>query len=1110
MTLRLNLMRWVITFVGVQFLCGVLWVMGPLLPGMESLPARAAAIMGLVLVWAVLNLVFDLRSSSQDSALARGVTGAAADEASAVGVKLAASLAAMRKSKGRRFHLYDQPWYAIIGPPGAGKTTALMNAGLTFPLADSGAVAGVGGTRLCDWWFTDDAVLIDTAGRYTTQDSSADVDRAGWEAFLDLLRRTRPKQPLNGVIIAIALSDVAGTAAADTAQLDAHARAIRARIDELEQKLGIRMPVYAMFTKADLLVGFSEFFDDLDRAGREQIWGATFALNGAADAGAALRPLLDRLDRRVFQRLDAEQNPERRALIAGFPAQLASVLPPLQAFVAATFGPDAAGKAPLLRGLYLTSGTQEGTPIDRLVGALARSFGFDSKRAARLRPEAGRSYFLAALLRDVVFREAPLVTYRPGASRRRTVLRAAGFAVCGILAAMAAGAVFVERGEHDGAIGRAQAAMARQQSIAADLPLDPVADSDVARLVPWLDAAAPPDEKPPPDRLGFAQDEKLQAATRAQYRHALEFALLPRLVWRVETQMRGLTGQPEPLYEATRIYLMLGGAGPLDSPLVQDWFVRDWAAALSGDEQAGLRDRLAKHLVALLQEPLPPVPLDGPLVAAARSVIGRVPLASRAWSRLKPLAAAKEIPPWKPSEALGPAGVQLFLRLSGRGLEEGIPGLYTVEGARSAVLPALSKAAQEAAAEGWVMGAPIQPDEAGRRALETEILALYAGEYTAAWDAMLTDVDPAPIRSLTQAARDLFILASPHSPIRTLLQSATQQLMPGAATKTPALAVVDQKFQPLRLVFGTGGAAPIDQVLRPLSDLQQQLAKLAASTTRATAPAAGEDPAAAVRTEALRQPQPLSRWMVSLATGGAALRDGGPRGTMISAWNVSGGPAALCPAVIANKYPFVATATADASIEDFTRLFGPGGALDAFFNAQLKPFVDTTAKPWKLQQVDGVSAPMTATDLAQFQRAVAIRDLFFPAGSAQPQVRFDITPGALDPAATSATLDLGAASVTAAKDVPARPAAVTWPGRNRTAPAKLVVNVAPPGTPLTIETQGPWATFRLLAAAKAAPNGDRTQLTFTGNDRTARFDLRAAPNPFAATVLTEFRCPAIQ
>ncbi len=88
------------------------------------------------------------------------------------------------------------------------RPTALLNAGLEFPLAEhmgKGAVAGVGGTRLCEWWFTENAVMIDTAGRYTTQDSDAEVDRAGWDKFLDMLKRTRPQQPLNGVIVAIAL-----------------------------------------------------------------------------------------------------------------------------------------------------------------------------------------------------------------------------------------------------------------------------------------------------------------------------------------------------------------------------------------------------------------------------------------------------------------------------------------------------------------------------------------------------------------------------------------------------------------------------------------------------------------------------------------------------------------------------------------------------------------------------------------------------------------------------------------------------------------------------------------------------------------------------------------
>ena len=56
-----------------------------------------------------------------------------------------------------------------------------VNSGLKFPLEQrvgKGAVRGVGGTRNCDWWFTDEAVFLDTAGRYTTQDSDAASDSA--------------------------------------------------------------------------------------------------------------------------------------------------------------------------------------------------------------------------------------------------------------------------------------------------------------------------------------------------------------------------------------------------------------------------------------------------------------------------------------------------------------------------------------------------------------------------------------------------------------------------------------------------------------------------------------------------------------------------------------------------------------------------------------------------------------------------------------------------------------------------------------------------------------------------------------------------------------------
>ena len=464
--------------------------------------------------------------------------------------KLTTALALLKKASGSRGYLYEQPWYAIIGPPGAGKTTALLNAGLSFPLAaemGQSAVAGVGGTRMCDWWFTENAVLIDTAGRYTTQDSDAAVDKAGWHAFLGLLKRTRARQPLNGVLVAIALSDIA---AAPAAERLAHARAIRRRVKELYDQLGVRVPVYALFTKADLIAGFTEFFDDLDRERRGQVWGVTFPLN-KTDAGTAglfggeFKLLVERLNQRLLDRLQTERSPERRTLIAGFPAQVASLAAPLGEFLTEAFGGSRLDPAPVLRGVYLTSGTQEGTPIDRLTGAMARSFGIDAQRAPSLRPEQGRSYFLSRLLKDVIFGEAMLVSRDPAQVRRNLFVRA-GAAALALLVALGGAAALVQtrqanqaaleqsqtraRRLHQGGAGGAARSGAPMPQLAAIAPL-----LDQARALPFgVDAPPPPIQWFP----GLSQTGKLGAGAREVYRHALQHILLPRLIVRLEGQMR--------------------------------------------------------------------------------------------------------------------------------------------------------------------------------------------------------------------------------------------------------------------------------------------------------------------------------------------------------------------------------------------------------------------------------------------------------------------------------------------------------------------------------------------------------------------------------------------
>ncbi|WP_458096278.1 type VI secretion system membrane subunit TssM [Roseomonas sp. WA12] len=1176
--------RWILSFVGVALLALIVWFFGPLLSLLEDWIPRLVIVLLMFTAWAVTNLLITRRRRKRDNALAVGITapaGAAkgqesAEEVAALGERLAGAMALLRKARGTRGYLYEQPWYAIIGPPGAGKTTALLNAGLKFPLAaemGQGAVAGVGGTRMCDWWFTEEAVLIDTAGRYTTQDSNAEVDRAGWEGFLGLLKRTRPRQPLNGVLVAIAISDIAQAPAEERT---AHARAIRRRIKELEEKLGIRLPVYALLTKADLLAGFTEFFDDLDRERREQVWGATFAYDGKATAGAGpaegfaaeLRLLVDRLNDRLLARMQAERSPERRALIAGFPTQVASLEQPVMSFLTEAFGGSRMDPAPLLRGVYLTSGTQEGTPIDRLAGAMARSFGIDQQRAPSLRPERGRSYFLNRLLTGVIFGEAMLVSEPPQARRRRFILRAASFAALLLAVVLTGGLLMAASSDGQRQVDATARALAAYETTAAGQTLDPVGDADLPRLLPLLDTArklaqaeGDPGSLP---HFGLSQRAKLEAGAEVVYRHALNNALLPRMIWRLEAQMRGNLTRPDFLYEASRVYLMLGNEGPLDRALVREWMALDWRNTYPGAFNAPILDSLRGHLDRLLEGPLPQVALDGELVAQARATFSRVPLAARVYSRIKPSAAAQALPPWRASEALGPAGQNVFVRPSGQPLNAaGVPGFFTVNGFHRVLLPALTGAVREVASESWVLGRNAEVTLAGPQLqqLEQAVVALYVADYAAAWDAMLQDIDVVPLRSLTQASQDLYILSSPQSPMKGLLDSIGRQLtlsepppaasgaagaaadlaaraqaaagsvvagegarvaavlggaQPGAAPTLPPGSEIDRRYQALRDLVAGGAGAPVNQVLKLLNDLQQQLAKLAAAPI-GSAPAAttttGPDPTLALRAEAQRQPQPIARWLLAMAGSGNVLRGGGARQQVAAAYNGAGGPAALCPVAVNGRFPFTPSSAQETPIDDFGKLFAPGGLIDGFFNTQLKPYVDTSGPVWRPQAANGVPAPVSQADVAQFQRAASIRDLFFSGGAAAPSVRFDITPTQLDAEAKQVSLDFDGTAVSYAHGPP-RTTQITWPGATRMQNVRLVFEPAPAGGTGVLSDSGPWAMFRMFNRGTLRPAGspERFTLTYRLGDRQVAFDIRAGSvnNPFAPGLLQEFRCPRVE
>ncbi len=647
------------------------------------------------------------------------------------------------------------------------------------------------------------------------------------------------------------------------------------------------------------------------------------------------------------------------------------------------------------------------------------------------------------------------------------------------------------------------------------------------------------------DLPGLSQASKLAASDQAIYRHVLERVLLPRLVWRIEQQMRAGIDKPDFLYEATRVYLMLGGAGPLDAGLVRDWTQLDWQRRFPGALNADLRQHLSTHLDALLAEPLPAVPLDGALVGTARASFSRVSLAERVYSRARPDGVASGVPDWTPAMALGPAGTPLFTRPSGKQLTEGIPGFYTAAGFHDVLLRNLAATTRKVADESWVLGEKEQIPADGPKieALERDVVALYAADFEKQWDGLLGDLALAPLGSRATALQTLYLLSAPQSPMRDLLvaiaheltlartpapdgaqpsaANAQQKYLAGVLGATPAEAAVpaappasaelERHYQPLKDFVGDGQAAPIANVLHVINNLQQELAQLAPGA--ASPPAAlqsGGDPVQLLQAEAQRQPQPVARWLQQIAAGGTTLLSGGAQNAASAAFAGSDGPQALCQAVVTGHYPFDPASSQEAPLDDFARLFAPGGLLDSFFQAQIKPFVNTTAVVWKPQPLGGAAPPVSAETVAQFQRAAQIRDMFFPTGGAVPQIRFSLLPVASGDPAKQATLQLGAASIVTGKE--GGETAATWPGTGGADTA--TISFDPAGSAAPLQAQGSWALFRLLDQGRLTPTGKPLEfsLSFRSGTHEADFTLRAGSsrNPFGQSPLRDFRCPALR
>ena len=1139
---------WVLSGLIVLVVLLVLVLLLPLVaPPMRPLWVRATILAVVLLVWGGLAAWRMISARQASDRIAKDLTAGPADaEGAALAARMKTALAGLKTVSGnRRDYLYTRPWYIIIGPPGAGKTTALVNSGLRFPASET-ALKGVGGTRNLDFWFADEAVLVDTAGRYTTQDSDAERDGGAWKSFLNLLKKNRPQRPINGILVAIGLDEILN---AGVAKVDEHAAIVRRRLQELKQSLEIEVPVYVMFTKADLIAGFSEFYDDLDVEGRRAVLGSTFAWNSgerlkASDFALAFDGMAQAIANRTSKRLQEELDAKRRSLVVGFPGQVSALRSRVVRFLDGAFPSDTPDAPPPLRGFYLTSGDQQGTPLDRLLEGVASIHDAPSKPAGK-----GRAYFINRLLVDVAIAEAGIVQISASAKAKARLRTAIGLAAVATLTALVlivwGVSFFANRGFQTKLTAQAQNSAQQARTDTLDLTEVREGDPDLEAELSFLRSernlprgyAERAKWAPLAMRFGLYQSGLSDKASRT-YLETLQRVMLPRMILRLERFIRDNAANPLAIYEPLKVYLMLGGQAPaLDKAAVKAWVEADWAQNLyPGEERSGMRKELDEHLDALLGDPQfgaawpdRTAPLDGALIASARQSVQTLSLSDRAYAILKQRAASAGQPGWRADAVLSSGDAKAFAN-GAVVLNLAVPYFFTKAGFEKAYQLGLQDVQGELDKDLWVLGGEQNRESirAQMQQVRPGVAALYARDYIMAWEGVVNAAQPADYFSDITAFGAA--TGSP-PPLKTLLLEVVKNTNFSGGTRVDAAAAalakspigqagaaltgggssapgidasrtISDNFKPISAFVGDGkGPAPIDDFNAKLK---------AAVTAKGAADRAGglggADSAQADLNKAMSElaatsttaPALIQPFTAGASKAGDKAQISSAQGAVSSAYASNIAP--TCQSVTQDRYPFVIASKNDAPAVDLLRLFGMNGQMESFTN-QVRPLLDTTGPMWRWKVDNPVAQTLDPASAGALQKAAQIRDLL---ASGLP---LKVEAQGFGGATTSAELSIGGLTYVFE---PGQAGQRTLQWNASSLPEAHVTLFAGTTKQREFAFEGPWALFRLMEAARKENSGPLAIKATFGDGAafaTLRFILPDTNNPFSRGGAWSFRCP---
>lgn len=1050
----------------------------------------------------------------------------------------------------RRSSRYELPWYLLLGDQNSGKTALLENSGIDFPLnrLDERMTKDIGQTQYCDWYFANQAVVIDASSRYMVQEENVVAEHV-WPQFLSMLYQKRRRRPLNGIIFTLDISKLQNQG---EQALEQYARTVRVRIQQIQKQLCADIPVYLILSKGDFIDGFNAFFDQLSREEREQIVGVTFHDDKDGTQADTLKnefeELLRRINEMVLSKIHSERDLNRRGDIIRFPLQLAQIIEPLALFVEIAFGRNRYHLPTRLRGVYLTSAPQleMAQQFDPSTISIGRNIGL--QREVLPLAAQNRGFFIRKVFEEIIFNEGDLATVDTRYERGvRWTNRAAYLSALVILLGIGSTwtRVFYDNNQRQQVLREFYGKADREREsipVAADTP----------EVLPVLHTMKMAAEVYPESGqsewvslLTLQQGQKINPVVVDAYHQQLRQIFLPKIKQLLEEQLRGSTDDRDYLMKSLRAYLMLHDKSHYDAAYLRNWVAVSWADLYSG--QGALQNKLLENLDILLKIGFAEQDLDGQLVADTQQILRQESPAKLVYSMIKedPLAVTLPVVHFDDVQ-----GLQFKSFIGG---DYSIPGLYTQKGYQDVFMRKGLLMIKDIMKDNWVLGTSADMTDHEFQKIYADVEKLYFRDYVSYWSEAvgqlqlrpngdLNDISNTlnnlnsnqPIQRMLALIRDNTLFKLPENETTdaaedALLKKAGQQgklakaimkdagsALEDAQAKGPKLSVT-LKFAAFNQLTQENGS-PVQALQDAFSALNAVQAKYTAlahapdQTSAAYQLAAGRmsgqaDELTQLTVAAARLPEPMKSWFTDLGADtwrftlekAEAAIDQQYRTDVYETY----------ASTIEGKYPFAATEK-DVSMGDFNAFFKPGGVLDQFVAGPLKPFFIVKGNQLLSRSIDGQGVRLSRSTLQQFQAAIEIRKAFFTDTGAQTAINIKVQPTELD--ANILRADFGySGSNLVYQHGPIVPIDIQWPQAQGSSETSLRLTDLTGKVVSQGSASGVWSLFRFLDHSSVTMKGGEDVLKVTmgkaGSQVQYLFTCDHTPNPLLRSRLANFSLP---